>query len=332
MKRVVSILLCVAMLFAPVSQALGDSIEVKGDLYNKLGLPRGDGPGDLTLVQGQFGAGLAPVAGACGINAISSFLHGITDIASLGQLGEIISNWKDIFSGLILYFLATSLPIAKEVLLGMNTISHFAAQLRGFSCAQVMEAIKEFNYQDSYLIKMCISKKLGVSMDDVDLVKKKDPNTWYQYYKECLKNPNLLNLLGEDAVKYVKFISPRSLARCYLGVKEIEKLSPKDIAEADLQTKVKYFLYMVLPDITIDVNAGNGRLKIQTVNLSDLGIVNDKEKDRPVTMIDVVNLHVENFVDDYNQLIKNLKSVIKFEMGYDDALEAAKPHFDEFER
>jgi hypothetical protein len=330
MKRVVSILLCVVMLFAPVSQALGDSIEVKGDLYNKLGLPRGDGPKDLTLVQGQFGAGLAPVAGACGINAISSFLAGLTNIASLGQLGQFISDWRNAMSSLILYWIATSMPVAKEVLLGLNTISHFAAQLRGFSCAQVMEAIKEFNYQDSYLIKMCISKKLGVSMDDVDLVMKTDPKTWYKYYKECLKNPNLLNLLGEDAVKYVKFISPRSLARCYLGVKE--KLSPQDIAKADLQTKAKYFLYMVLPDITIDVNAGNGRLKIQTVNLSDLGIVNDKEKDRPVTMIDVVNLHVENFVEDYNQLIKNLKSVIKFEMGYDDALEAAKPHFDEFER
>jgi len=53
---------------------------------------------------------------------------------------------------------------------------------------------------------------------------------------------------------------------------------------------------------------------------------------RPATMLDVMNLHVETFVEDYKKLIKDLKSVIKFEMGHEEALEASKPYFEKFER
>jgi hypothetical protein len=327
MRRAVAGLLAGLMLFMPTFQVFGDDIkiEVKGDLYDRLGLPKGGGVGDLTLFQGQFGGGLTPPVGACGINAASSFIAGLSNIANLGGLQEFINNWQSAGTAVALYALATYLPVAKEVLLGANMLSNFVAQLRGFSCSQAMEAIKELNYQDSYLIKRCIAKRLGVSADNVDVVKSSDPNKWYDAYKYCLNSASLVDLLGgqDEAKKYLSFISPRSLARCYLGVNKAP--TPEDIANADLQTRAKYFLYMVLPDITLD---SNGLLKVKTVDIVD----SRTGQKRPATMIDVVNLHVETFVEDYKKLIEDLKSVVKFEMGYEEALKASKPYFEGFER
>jgi len=327
MRRIVAGLLAGLMLFTPTFQAVGDDIriEVKGDLYDRLGLPKGGEPGDLTLFQGQLGGGLTPPVGACGINAASSFIAGLSSIANLGGLQDFISNWRDAGTALALYGLATFLPVAKEVLLGANMLSNFVAQLRGFSCSQAMEAIKEFNYQDSFLIKRCIAKRLEISADNVDVIKSKNPKEWYEAYKYCLNNASLVDLLGgrDEAQKYLSFISPRSLARCYLGVNRTP--TPEEIANADLQTRAKYFLYMVLPDITLE---GAGLLRVRTVE-----IVNPQTgQRRPATMIDVMNLHVETFVEDYKKLIEKLKSEIKFEMGHEEALEASKPYFKEFER
>jgi len=155
MRKAVVVLLSGLMLFTPVSQTLGDSIEVHGNLYDKLGLPTGDGPGTLNLFQGKIGAGLTPAAGACGVNAGFSFLYGIKN--SLGALDQFITRWEDSGVAVALYALATYLPVAKEALLGANTLSNFLAQIRGFSCSQAMETIKELNYQDSFLIKKCIA-------------------------------------------------------------------------------------------------------------------------------------------------------------------------------
>jgi hypothetical protein len=325
MRRVIAGLLAGLMLFTPVSQTLGDSIEIRGDLYNKLGLPRGEGPGDLTLFQGKLGGGLTPPVGACGLNAASSFIAGLEAVKNLGGLQGFINNWQSAGTALALYALATYLPVAKEVLLGANMLSNFVAQLRGFSCSQAMEAIKELNYQDSYLIKRCIAKRLGISADKVDVVRTKDPDEWYDAYRKCLNSASLVDLLGgqDEANKYLNFISPRSLARCYLGVNRAP--TPEEVANADLQTRAKYFLYMVLPDISID---GRGLLRVRTVEITDTRT----GQRRPATMIDVVNLHVENFVEDYKKLIEDLKAVIKFEMGHDSALQMSKPYFEAFER
>jgi hypothetical protein len=205
-------------------------------------------------------------------------------------------------------------------------LSNFVAQLRGFSCAQAMEAIKEFNYQDSILIKRCIAKRLGVSVENVDVIRTTNPNEWYNAYRQCLNSASLVDLFGGDrseAERYLKFISPRSLARCYLGVNRAP--TPEEIANADLQTRVKYFLYMVLPDISMD---SNGLLRIRTVEIVDSWT----GQRRPATMVDVVNLHVEQFVEDYREMIRKLKSEIKFEMGYEEALRASRPYFENFER
>jgi len=300
MRRIVAGLLAGLMLFTPTFQAVGDDIriEVKGDLYDRLGLPKGGGPGDLTLFQGQFGGGLTPPVGACGINAASSFIAGLSSIANLGGLQEFINNWQNAGTALALYALATYLPVAKEVLLGANMLSNFVAQLRGFSCSQAMEAIKEFNYQDSFLIKRCIAKRLGISAENVDVVRSTDPDRWYQAYRACLNSASLVDLFGGDrgeAERYLKFISPRSLARCYLGVNRAP--TPEEIANADLETRVKYFLYMVLPDISMD---SNGLLRVRTVEIVDT----QTGQRRPATMLDVMNLHVETFVEDYKKLIE----------------------------
>jgi len=327
MRRAVAGFLAGLMLFTPTFQAVGDDIriEVRGDLYDRLALPKGGGPGDLTLFQGRFGGELTPPVGACGINAASSFIAGLSDVVNLGGLQDFINNWQSAGTALALYALATYLPVAKEVLLGANMLSNFVSQLRGFSCSQAMEAIKEFNYQDSYLIKRCIARKLGVSAENVDVARSSNPREWYDAYRECLNSASLVDLFGGDkseAERYLRFISPRSLARCYLGVNR--RPTPEEVANADLQTRAKYFLYMVLPDVSMDAN---GLLRVRTVE-----IVDQTGQRRPATMIDVMNLHVETFVKDYEELIEKLKSEVKFEMGYEEALKASRPYFEEFER
>jgi len=327
MRRAVAGFLAGLMLFTPTFQAVGDDIriEVRGDLYDRLALPKGGGPGDLTLYQGQFGGGLTPPVGACGINAASSFIAGLSSVANLGGLQDFINNWQSAGTALALYALATYLPVAKEVLLGANMLSNAVAQMRGFSCSQAMDAIKEFNYQDSYLIKRCIARKLGVSAENVDVVRSSNPREWYDAYRACLNSASLVDLFGGDkseAERYLRFISPRSLARCYLGVNRTP--TPEEVANADVETRAKYFLYMVLPDISMDAN---GLLRVRTVE-----IVDQTGQRRPATMIDVMNLHVETFVKDYEELIEKLKSEVKFEIGYEEALMASRPYFEEFER
>jgi archaellum component FlaC len=305
----------------------GDDIrmEVKGDLYDRLALPQGGGPGDLTLFQGKLGGGLTPPVGACGINAASSFIAGLSSIANLGQLQEFINNWQSAGTALALYGLATYLPVAKEVLLGANTLSNFVAQLRGFSCSQAMDAIKEFNYQDSFLIKRCIAKKLGISADEVDVKRSSNPDEWYRAYRECLNSASLVDLFGGDkseAEKYLKLVSPRSLARCYLGVNRAP--TSEEIANADLQTRAKYFLYMLLPDVSMD---SNGLLRVRTVDIVDTRT----GQRRPATVVDVVNIHTEDFERNFNKLIEDLKGVVKYDMDYESALEAVKAPLEEFE-
>ncbi len=328
MRRAVAGFLAGLMLFTPTFQAVGDDIriEVKGDLYDRLALPKGGVPEDLRLFQGKLGGGLTPPVGACGINAASSFVAGLSSFANLGGLQDFITNWRDAGTALALYGLATFLPVAKEVLLGANMLSNFVAQLRGFSCSQAMEAIKEFNYQDSYLIKRCIAKRLGVSAENVDVVRSSNPSEWYSAYRACLNSTSLADLFGGDqseAEKFLKFTSPRSLARCYLGVNRTP--TPEEVADADLETRAKYFLYMVLPDISMDAD---GLLRVRTVEIVDT----QTGQRRPATMLDVMNLHVETFVKDYEKLIEDLKSVVKFEMEYEEALDASSPYFKDFER
>jgi len=327
MRRVVAGLLAGLMLFTPTFQALGDDIriEVKGDLYDRLALPKGGDPGDLSLFQGKFGGGLTPAVGACGINAASSFIAGLESVINLGGLQKFINHWDQSLTALALYALATFLPVAKEALLGANMLSNFVAQLRGFSCSQAMEAIKEFNYQDSFLIKRCIARRLGISADEVDVKRSTDPDEWYKVYKECLNSASLVDLFGGDkseAEKYLKLVSPRSLARCYLGVNKAP--TAEEIANADLQTRAKYFLYMILPDITLD---SNGFLKIRTAE-----IVNNQTGERkPATLVDLVNMHVEDFEKNFEDLIEKLKGAITYDMDYEDALEDVKGPLKEFE-
>lgn len=323
MRRFVSLLLSFSLLVYPINLK-ADTIEVRGDLYSKLGGLRGGEVDTLNLAQGRIGGGLTPPAGACGVNAAFSFLYGLTN--SLGSLDQFISNWQSAATVVALYALATYLPVAKEALLGANTLSNFLAQLRGFSCSQAMETIKELNYQDSFLVKKCIARRLGISEGDVDVKKNTNPDEWYNAYKQCLNSASLVDLFGGDtdgALKFLKFISPKSLAKCYLGVRQAPTV--QELADADLNTRAKYFLYMIMPDITLDAN---GLLKVQTVQIKD----QKTGQTRPATFTDVMNLHVDNFEQDYKSLLDNLKSAITYDMSYREAFEAGKPYFEEFER
>jgi hypothetical protein len=336
MRRIVAGLLAGLMLFTPTFQAVGDDIriEVRGDLYDRLRLPRGGDPGDLDLFQGQFGAGIAPAVGACGINALQSYIAGLAGAVNLSGLKDFITNWQNAATAVALYGLATYLPVAKEVLLGANMLSNFVAQLRGFSCAQAMEAIKELNYHDSYLIRRCMARRLNISVEELDLMSREEmrrrygenwTEKWREAYSYCLRNASLVDLLGgqDEAQKYLSFISPRSLARCYLGVNRTP--TPEEIANADLQTRAKYFLYMVLPDISMD---SRGLLRVRTFEIVDP----QTRQRRPATVVDVANLHAEDFEKNFNELLRDLKGRVKYEMDYEDALKAVEGPLKDFER
>ena len=157
-------------------------------------------------------------------------------------------------------------------------------------------------------------------------MRSRDPKEWYDAYEVCLKSASLVDLFGGDkseAEKFLKFISPRSLARCYLGVNRTP--TPEEIADAGLQTRAKYFLYMILPDITLD---GNGLLRVRTVEIVDTRT----GQRRPATLADVVNIHAEDFEKNFDELIKNLKERIKYDTDYVEALEAARDELAKFER
>ncbi|HIQ49199.1 MAG TPA: hypothetical protein EYH58_06190, partial [Aquifex aeolicus] len=148
------VLILVLILFGKL---LAGSIEVEGNLEETRIFYRGFSPDDVTLFKGKIGSGIGS-GNACGLQAGLNFFYGLK--TSLEGIMEFIEDWKSSATAVALYALATYLPVAKEALLGANTLSNFLARLRGFSCSQAMEAIKEFNYTDSWLIKKCIARKL----------------------------------------------------------------------------------------------------------------------------------------------------------------------------
>jgi archaellum component FlaC len=82
---------------------------------------------------------------------------------------------------------------------------------------------------------------------------------------------------------------------------------------------------MILPDISMD---SNGLLRVRTVDIVDTRTGQRK----PATLVDLVNIHVEDFENNFNKLIEDLKGKVKYDMDYEDALEAVKGPLDEFEK
>jgi hypothetical protein len=82
---------------------------------------------------------------------------------------------------------------------------------------------------------------------------------------------------------------------------------------------------MLLPDISMD---SRGLLRVRTVDIVDT----QTGQRRPATVVDVINIHTEDFERNFNQLIKDLKGVIKYDMDYEDALRAAEAYLKDFER
>lgn len=321
MRKMVSFLMVVVLMVSPV-YALRDSVEIRGDLERKLNLPyRGMEGQDITLFGGRAGGGFTPFGSACGLNAGFNFMYGILN--NLGQLQQFITNWQSAATILALYALATYLPVAKEAVMGANTLSNFLSQLTSFSCSQAMETIKELNMQDSYLVKRCISNRLGIN--DPDALKAENPQRWYEAYKQCLNSASLTDIFGgrDGALKYLKFISPKSLAKCYLGVRNTP--TPEEIANADLSTKSKYFLYLILPDFTL---TADGLVKVQTVRIRDPRT----NQERPATLVDFTNFHIEQLEKDYDDMVDTLRRVARWESRVEDVKRSGSQAIEEFER
>lgn len=324
MRRWVAKALIFSLLISPVSgNAYRDTYEIKGDLEYKLGLPyRGSEGTDITLFGGRAGGGFTPFGSACGLNAGMNFMYGVAN--NLMQLQEFLTNWQSAATIVGLYALATYLPVAKEAIMGANTLSNFLAQLTSFSCSQAMETIKELNMQDSYLVKKCIANKLGIN--DPDTLKKENPQKWYEAYKFCLNNASFLDIFGGDrnsALRYLSLISPKSMAKCYLGVRDMP--TAEEIANADLTTRAKYFLYAILPDFKL---TADGLVKVETLRIRDP----NTGQVRPASLIDFTNFHVEQMERDYEEFVKKLSGYAKWESKVSDVKEKARTDIDEFER
>jgi len=291
--------------------------EVNSKYYKVDVFPRGGDVSGVTLGRGKFFGGFKP-PNPCGISAGLNFFYGIK--TSLQALEEFLLDWKSSATALLLYALATSFPVAKEALLGANTLSNFLARLRGFSCTRVMQAIREFNYTDSFLIKKCIARRLGIDESDVEALKTTDPQEWYRAYRACLDSANIVDLLGPEARPYLKWISPKSQAKCILGVRD--DWGWQEVVNADVSTKAKYFLYWVLPDLVL---SGNGEVKIETHYMKDP----ETGEMKPVTLSELLRLYKEQFSKDFDELMKEVEE--SFTSGDPIAnLEGLKGRIEEF--
>jgi len=269
--------------------------EVEGNLESTYIGIKGSSPKDTVLLKGKLGGGFGG-GNACGISAGANFYYGVK--TALDGLMEFIDDWKSSATAVALYALATYLPVAKEALLGANTLSNFLASLRGFSCSQAMEILKELNYTDSFLVKKCIARRLGIREEDVDALKDLSPQSWYSAYRACLNSTSLVDLLGWDGAKnFLKLVSPRSYVKCTLGISEEPTLD--DLRSADLSTRAKYLLYLLTPDLTL---SGDGSIKIRTVQIKD------EDGIRPISVGDVYKLFTEDFEEEYALLLEELKS------------------------
>lgn len=290
MRKVIALVLA---LYLPL---FGAVYELRGKYEKSVVIPKATPDEGVSVMSGKVGGGLTPTP-ACGIAANLSFFYGLKQ--NLEGLQEFLTNWANSATAVLLYALATSLPVAKEALLGANTLSSFMANLRGFNCSRVMEAIKEWNYTDSVLVKACIRRKLGLKdLADVDEFKNKSPSEWWNAYKECLSSASIWDLLGGETQGYLSFVSPKQWAKCFLKVKD--SYGYEDVMNADLTTKAKYFLYWILPDLKA---SADGIVRIETKKIKDP--VTGEERNADV--LTLLETYKESFREDYEKLIEELK-------------------------
>ncbi len=221
------------------------------------------------LFSGKAGARWGSNGSACGLNVFANYLYGMK--TNIKALESFIEDWSQSLPAVALYALATYMPVAKEVLMGIEMFSNAVARLQGFNCQTAMQYIKEMNMTDSVLVKRCVinlAKRDGVNVEDYDKLKQTDPDKWYGWYRKCLTSGSLFDLLDpKDKEDWKKRFSLRNTIKCaFFGNKSWAQI----ISEMEngwnagsLADRAKVLLYVTAPEFEFTGSAtGLGEVKI----------------------------------------------------------------------
>ena len=226
---------------------------------------------EYRLFEGNFQARAGSSSSACGLNIFANYLYGLKE--NIKAFEVFLNDWKQSVPALLLYALATYLPVAKEALMGIQMVSNAVASLRGFSCQRAMQMIKQMNYTDSYLVQNCIRNKLckndGYCSDaDYDSARATDPEKWFQYYEECLNEPNLFDVVPaevrnwfEDKLNYRK-----NLFCLFWGNKSYSQVVadlPSAWSTGGIKERAKILAFALSPSFEFSANVGGERAKIE---------------------------------------------------------------------
>ncbi|WP_457601564.1 hypothetical protein [Hydrogenivirga sp.] len=221
------------------------------------------------LFRGKAGANWGANGSACGLNVFANYLYGLK--TNIKALESFIEDWTQSIPAVALYALATYMPVAKEVLMGAEMLSNAVARLQGFNCQTAMKYIREMNMADSVLVKRCVmtlAKKDGTDVSDYDSLKKTDPDKWWGWYKRCLNEGSVFDLLEpSDKSEWQKKLSLRRTIRCALfGDKpwsEIVKDMESGWTTGSIAERAKVLLYVTAPEFEFSGAAtGLGKVKL----------------------------------------------------------------------
>lgn len=226
---------------------------------------------EYRLFEGNFQARAGSSSSACGLNVFANYLYGLK--ANIKALEAFLNDWKQSAPALLLYALATYLPVAKEALMGIEMISNSVASLRGFTCQRAMQMIRQMNYTDSILVQNCVKNKLCANegyCDDADYDKARtvDPDKWFQYYNECLNEPNLFDVVPTKVKKwFAKKLNYRKNLYClFWGDKPYSQVIadlPSAWSTGGMKERAKILAFALLPSFEFSVGVGGEKAKIE---------------------------------------------------------------------
>jgi len=214
------------------------------------------------------------------------------------ELQRLVENWKGLALPVALYFLATSLPVVKEVIVGARTLSQFVAQLGGASCEGIMKAIDRINITDSKLVQQCMANKLSnmSNVSDADI---------NNVYNQCVNNAGVGNMLativGPDnlgkAKEFLSYLDPQSYARCFLYNQGAQIIDPNAASYSQLQNlsfgdRIANLSVLLLP--TLDVQGSIDNIRFGTIKLDgkDVSLLEYLQKYK-----DDIKKDIQDFLD-----------------------------------
>lgn len=216
-------------------------------------------------VQARAGANTS----ACGLNIFANYMYGIK--ANIEALKAFIQDWTLSAPALLLYALATYLPVAKEALMGIEMMSNAVARLRGFSCQRAMEMIKQMNYVDSALVQNCVTNKLRERYPDLtdmdyDTLQSVAPEEWWEAYNYCLNEASLVDAVSPKMKQWLEnTLNVRQNLWCIFwkdksSLREVIADLPDAWSEGGLTERAKILAFAMTPGFEFSASGGGTEL------------------------------------------------------------------------